>query len=355
MTKSELARQAALDRVGDAYVYGAWDQYCTVQNRNKYAKLSDTYADKIKQYCPRMSGKSDYCDGCKYLGHRIHDCRGLTSTCAKAAGIATITGQTVGKQWNADTWAIRGPIDTLPDVRYAQLFRHDGQKWAHTGCYIGNGETVDARSHAKGVIRGKLSDYKWTHWAIPKGMEDDAGSDAGQTSFVGSADTFPKGEGSEGGETVIYSALVTTDGGRLNVRSAPGYEMKDGKRVPKGEKIGALPNGEKIDVHMEYDLDKDGRPDWAFMAGDGLNGYVAMEYLTPIDRPESAQDATDGGGVQTPTDEEEALSAQDSAQGWGVYIPCDNLEEAKRYAGNVKGARIIKIEEPPGVAGGEGE
>ena len=73
MTKSEQARQAALERVGDAYVYGAWDQYCTVQNRNKYAKLSDTYADKIKQYCPRMSGKSDYCDGCKYLGHRIQD------------------------------------------------------------------------------------------------------------------------------------------------------------------------------------------------------------------------------------------------------------------------------------------
>jgi len=354
-TKSEQARQAALDRVGDAYVYGAWDQYCTVQNRNKYAKLSDTYADKIKQYCPRMSGKSDYCDGCKYLGHRIHDCRGLTSTCAKAAGIATITGQTVGKQWNADTWASRGPIDTLPDVRYAQLFRHDGQKWAHTGCYIGNGETVDARSHAKGVIRGKLTDYKWTHWAIPRGMYGEAEAppagaaysttgEAGGPPFPGDLE---RADGDEGeGDRVIYSARVKTSGGNLNIRSGPGTEY---------HKTGFYRNGDKLDVLAVYDTDGDGHPDWAFTGGDGITGYVSMAYLTPIDGPGSAQDGPDGGGVQTPTDEEEALSAQDSAQGWGVYIPCDNLEEAKRYAGNVKGARIIKIEEPPGVSGGEGE
>ena len=317
MTKAEQARQAAIDRVGDAYVYGAWDQFCTVQNRNKYAKLSENYADKIKQYCPRMSGKSDYCDGCKYLGHRIHDCRGLTSACAKAAGIETITGQTVAKQWNADTWAEKGPIDTLPELPYVQLFRHDGQKWAHTGIYIGNGETVDARSHAKGVIRCKLSDYKWTHWAIPKGMYEE----------------LP--EGNTGGDGVevdtMYEATVCTKSSDLNMRSGPGKAYKAFQTIPRGA---------TVEVLIEYDNG------WDFIRWNGMTGYVSAEYLKP-GTPTITVEPPDGGGVQTPTDEEEAQPAQDSAQGWGVWILCENAEEAKRYAGNVKGAIVVRFGADP--------
>ncbi len=179
MTKAEIARQAALDRVGDAYVYGAWDQKCTVANRNRYASLNDEYRDAIGNQCQRTKSNKSTCSGCKYEGRRIHDCRGLTSICAKAVGIV-IDGSTVARQWNADTWAEKGPIDTLPELPYVQLFRHNGTKWAHTGIYIGNGETVDARGHVYGVIRKKLSDYKWTHWAIPKGMYEEIPDDAGE-------------------------------------------------------------------------------------------------------------------------------------------------------------------------------
>ena len=354
MTRAEQARQAALDRVGDAYVYGAWDQPCTVANRNKYANLKDEYRDAIRNQCQRTKSNKSTCSGCKYEGRRIHDCRGLTSACAAAAGIV-IDGSTVARQWNADVWAEKGPIDTLPERPYVQLFRHNGTKWAHTGIYIGNGETVDARGHVYGVIRKKLSDYKWTHWAIPKGMDGEAeappagaaystAGEAGGPPFPGDLE---RADGEEGeGDRVIYSARVTTNGGNLNIRSGPGTEY---------QKTGFYRNGDKLDVLAVYDTDGDGHPDWAFTGGDGITGYVSMAYLTPIDGPGSAQDATDGGGVQTPTDEEEALSAQDSAQGWGVWIDCDNEEEARRYAGNVKRARIIRIEEPPGEAGGEGE
>ena len=31
MTRADTARQAAIDRVGDSYVYGAWDQQFTLK------------------------------------------------------------------------------------------------------------------------------------------------------------------------------------------------------------------------------------------------------------------------------------------------------------------------------------
>ena len=292
MTRAELARQAAIDRVGDAYVYGAWDQECTVANRKRYANLNSEYKDAIKNQCQRMKSNKSTCSGCKYEGRRIHDCRGLTSACAKAAGITTITGQTVAKQWNADTWERKGTIDTMPrELPYVQLFRYNGTKWTHTGIYIGNGETVDARGHTSGVIRSKLEAYPWTHWAIPKGMYEE----------------LPAEEETGGDLSVIYQAKVVTKSGDLNIRSGPGKSYSI---------IGGLPKGETVDV-LE---DRDG---WSHII-DGKEGWVSSTYLEP---------------VTIPIDESEPQPEK-----WGVYIPCDNEEEARRYAGDIKGAIVIRRE-----------
>ena len=354
MSRAETARQAAIDRVGDAYVYGAWDQLCNVRNRNKYANLSKSYAEKIKNQCQRQKGKKSSCDGCRYNGRRIHDCRGLTSSCAKAAGISSITGQTVGKQWNQDVWERKGEIATLPkELPYVQLFRYDGSKWAHTGIWIGGGETVDARGHAKGVIRGKLAEYPWTHWAIPRGMyenaEESGSATGGERPIPPPADAggppFPgdpgRVNGDEGGNGVReYNAVVTVKSGRLNMRSGPG---------PEYPVIFKLTNGTPVLVVSEYPNG------WAFVDEDGTQGYVSLAYLTPTDRPESAQDAPEGGDGQTPAPADEAQSAQDSAQLWAVWIACDSEDEARRYAGNIKGAVVVRYEKPPGQSGGEGE
>ena len=306
MIRAEAARQAAIDRVGDAYVYGAWDQFCTVQSRNKYANLSSKYADAIKKQCQRQSGKKSTCDGCKYNGRRIHDCRGLTSVCAKAAGITTITGQTVAKQWAGDTWERKGEIYTLPkEMPYVQLFRHNGTKWAHTGCYIGNGETVDARGHASGVIRCKLTAYKWTHWAIPRGMYDE----------------IP--ETQTGGESVIWSGIVTTKSGRLNIRKEPNTTS---------DAIGSLSKGAKVDIIKESN-------GWGQL-GDSNDGWVSLDYITRI----SDEPAPDPVGDPAPVDPAPAFS-------WAVWVPCDNEDEARRYAGDIKRAVIIRYDKPPDAKG----
>lgn len=323
MTKSETARQAAIDRVGDPYVYGAWDQPCTPAERRKYARLSPEYAEAIETQCQVMRGTKSTCKGCKYEGKRIHDCRGLTSACAGAAGIS-IRGQTVARQWAEDVWSAKGEITTLPkDARYAQLFRHNGSKWAHTGIYIGGGETVDARGHAYGVIRKKLNQYKWTHWAIPRGMDE------GTTSSGGDAATFPKGEGnvSTGGDGVIYSAIVTTKSGSLNVRSGPGTSYI---------KTGSLPKGEKIDVLMEYDLDGDGVPEWAFFGGDGKQGYVSLQYLTKVE--------------EEPTQQPPEPVADPDGLRYGVFVPCESRDAAEALKAAHPGA-ILTAYKPPDSKG----
>ncbi len=251
MTRAETAQQAAIDRVGDAYVYGAWDQQGTVANRNRYANLKAEYKEAIRNQCQRMKSNNRTCSGCKYEGRRIHDCRGLTSACAKAAGITAITGQTVAKQWNADVWADKGTIDTLPkDLPYAQLFRHNGSKWVHTGCYIGNGETVDARGHASGVVRCRLTAYSWTHWAIPKELYDE----------------LPE----MGGENVIWAGTVTTESGRLNIRKGPGTDYSI---------TGSLEKGEKVDIIAE----KNG---WGQL-GDSIDGWVSLKFITRLPSEEN--------------------------------------------------------------------
>lgn len=313
MTKSELARQAALERVGDAYVYGAWDQPCTAANRKRYASLSPEYADAIREGCQRMRGSKSTCKGCRYEGRRIHDCRGLTSACAGAAGIA-IRGQTVAKQWAEAVWAEKGGIGDLPkDARYAQLFRHNGSKWAHTGIYIGNGETVDARGHSYGVIRKSLGSYKWTHYAIPEGMEGDA-------------PVKP-----EGGDGVIYSAIVTTKSGSLNIRSGPGTQYPV---------TGKLPKGEKVDVMMEYDLDGDGTPEWAFFGGDGKQGYVSLQYLTRVE--------DEGTPSVTPEPQPEPAPDPDGLR-WAVFVPCESREEAETILKAHPGAILTAFKPPDAV------
>ena len=330
MTREETARQAALDRVGDAYVYGAWDQNCTPAERRKYAKLSPEYAEAIEDQCQVMRGTKSTCKGCKYEGRRIHDCRGLTSACAKAAGITDITGQTVAKQWNADTWSEKGEIGQLPkDRRYVQLFRHNGSKWVHTGIYIGGGETVDARGHAYGVIRKQLSQYKWTHYAVPRELDEPA----------------PKTEPS-GGDGVIYSAIVTTKSGSLNVRSGPGTSYI---------KTGSLPKGEKIDVLMEYDLDGDGVPEWAFFGGDGKQGYVSMQYLTKVEEPTSSV-TPEGAGTTSSGGDAATFPKGEGDDGsglrYGVFVPCESREAAEALQKAHPGS-ILTAFKPPDDGGDE--
>lgn len=142
---------------------------------------------------------------------------------------------------------------------------------------------------------------------------------------------------------MIYSAIVTTKSGSLNVRSGPGTSYI---------KTGSLPKGERVDVLMEYDLDGDGTPEWAFIGGDGKQGYVSMAYLTRVDEGATSSVTPDGAthsraeppqrGTEGKADGEE----DDIVMRYGVWVPCENMDQAVALAAAHPGS-IFAAYKPP--------
>lgn len=169
MSASATIRDYALKQVGGPYVYGATAKKCTPDYRRARQKQYPSFAEIIGQMCPVLAGKKSSCAGCKYAGRLAHDCAQLTRWAANAAGLSLPSGSK--SQWTKVNWAKKGTIDTLPRDQVAFLYRVTASGVPHTGIYTGDGWVVDARGHRQGVMRTKLSAYKWTHWAILPGME----------------------------------------------------------------------------------------------------------------------------------------------------------------------------------------
>lgn len=165
---SALLAAYAADQVGGPYIYGATAQRCTIGYRTARAEQYPEYADKIEGCCPALSGEGVGCSGCKWDGRIAHDCAQLVRYAAKAAGLSLPSGAT--SQWEDGDWAASGLIRDLPQDYICIVYRKRDGRMVHTGVYMGDGTTVEARGHADGVVRGEVGDYPWTHWAILRGM-----------------------------------------------------------------------------------------------------------------------------------------------------------------------------------------
>lgn len=159
--------------LGWSYVFGARGEYCSPANRRRF------YASKgkptIKSKCKNFDG-SGYagCSGCKwYPGGctRFYDCRGFTYWLFKQVGIL-ISGSGATSQYNDDAnWSEKGPIENMPKNKVCCVFRNDPstKKMEHTLLYDGEGHYIHCSSEVK---KCSVSQYKPTHYAIPKGLYD---------------------------------------------------------------------------------------------------------------------------------------------------------------------------------------
>ena len=177
MSKSNLIRNLAEACLGWPYVWGGYGQFCSPENRRAYADrgaCSSAEAEQIRKKCPVLSGKQSACAGCKYYpGGRVRffDCRGFTRWLLQQAGLS-LRGAGATSQWNDETnWAEKGPISDLPPEKVCCLFMRQGTKMSHTGMHIGNGVLIHCSGEVK---RGKVTDKGWTHYAIPKGLAEEA-------------------------------------------------------------------------------------------------------------------------------------------------------------------------------------
>lgn len=220
----------------------------------------------------------------------------------------------------------------------------------HIGLVDSDGEYVlNAKGTKAGFCRDKADG--WHSFAPLLGVTYPTTGSAGGPPFPaepGRAD----GDKGEAWSVTEYPAAVKVSSGRLNMRSGPGTEHSIVER---------LPNGTPLVVIAEFDTDGDGKADWAFVDEDGVQGYVSTAYIERKPPSQASPDSPPTNGGQGESAEPdlpfigEGDRPQDGGGVYGVFIPCDSEEEARRYAGNIKGAVLIRYDKPPGEPGGEGE
>ena len=218
--------------------------------------------------------------GSRWIGHHVTDCSGVMVYIWRQHGMSIYHGS------NTIRKKYCGELTRTPRPGYA-AYKVNGDDYHHIGIVAEDGLNVyEAKGTQTGFVMSAASSW---HCFAP-------------------FNDVNYGEEEQGGDLpVIYQAKVVTQSGSLNIRSGPGKNHSI---------IGSVPKGEVVDVLEERD-------EWAHII-DGKEGWVSMTYLKPltlsIDEPEPQPEK------------------------WGVYIPCDNEEEARRYAGDIKNAVVIRRE-----------
>ena len=177
MTKPEKVKDAAIQRIGDPYVYGGTGKQCTPSYRSARAIQYPNYASQIENNCPRLSGSATSCANCKWAdpetkeGRPCYDCAQFVLACMAAAGIPLVSG--ANSQWQKTRFTENGEISAMPTDKVAMIFRRDSGKMAHVGLYMGDGTVIHARGHKYGVVHDNLDEVRFTHYGIPAGLYDD--------------------------------------------------------------------------------------------------------------------------------------------------------------------------------------
>ena len=279
MDKREAIASAALCRVGYGYIYGATGWVCTEARLDAQARQYPACADKIYYY------------GRKYwLGKICYDCAQLTRRAAKDAGYSFVSG--ANSQWNMDIWEEKGTIDTLPNEKAIFLFVRDKStgRMKHVAVTVGDGWEVEARGHAYGVVRRKIADCSFTHWARLRGIDGEVQDPPPPTLK----------KGARGGDVKRMQALLLAAGHPLPKYGADG--------IFGAETLGAVK---------------------AFQAAQGLNTDSVVG------------EATWAALVSSQAEEGEEGEPQEEEKGYSVLIGGLSLDRAQEVASLYPGAQIV--------------
>lgn len=137
-------------QLGKPYWYGTFGQ----------AASEGVYEQKKKQYPSHYKWAYPKEDA----GVKVHDCVGLIKGYIWCDSNTDKTPSYVGSQDKSangmrDACKEKGSISSMPELPGVLVFMEH-----HVGVYIGNGEVIEARGHAYGVVKTKLKDRKWTSW-----------------------------------------------------------------------------------------------------------------------------------------------------------------------------------------------
>ena len=111
--------------------------------------------------------------GSRWIGHHVADCSGLFSWAFKQLGGYMYHGSnTMWAKYTVSSGKLKNGKrtdggDLMPGT--AVFTDHEGDK-THVGLYVGEGIVIEAAGTQQGVIRSKVTNTKWTHWGILKGV-----------------------------------------------------------------------------------------------------------------------------------------------------------------------------------------
>ena len=133
-------------QLGLPYWYGTYGQTAT-EALLKYKKT---------QY-PKYYTANDFIS---QYGKRVHDCIGLIKGYLWSDTPTSISKYNPKQDVSADGMLSickeKGKISTIPELPGVLVFMDQ-----HIGVYIGNGYVIEARGHAFGVVKTKLSSRPW--------------------------------------------------------------------------------------------------------------------------------------------------------------------------------------------------
>lgn len=189
--------------------------------------------------------------GSKWIGHMVADCSGVMVYIWKQFGLKIPHGSNSIRRQSV------GQTQLTPEPGYA-AFKVKKSDYYHIGIVGADGATVyEARGTQAGFVTSNAEE-----WDCFAAFNDVA--------YSGEVEPVP-----DQGTQVNYKATVTTQSGKLNLRSGPGTGYPVVDRIPKGS---------TVTVWMEY---ADG---WHFIDWDGEQGYCSGQYLTPLPPATSVPD-----------------------------------------------------------------
>lgn len=212
--------------------------------------------------------------------------------------------------WRQEGLTASGPSGHLPqrgrlDAAAGMLaFKRDGEDVHHVGLVTHEGTVIHSSSALGRVVETELTASEgWELLAVHRCIE---------TSSVGFAAAFPKGEGSgteerEGAGMESYKAKVVLQdaGSTLNVRNEPGTG---------GDVIGRLQHGAGVTVQAAFDNG------WLYVSyGDSGLGYVSGKYLQRVeDEPTATENVIAVSSDMTIVDD--AGNTFKPVGGWRVLV-----------------------------------
>ena len=196
------------------------------------------------------------------------------------------------------------------------IYDSDSGKCEHIAYYMGGigGYECIHSSASRGCVCGTTLKNGFTHVLRHRDIEGVTNDQNDQNEMIESIDEVKDMD-------VLYYVSVSTNGGALNLRSAPKIGNNILCEIPFGTKMAVL---------------KETSSEWLYVQYDNVTGYVSRSYTALLENTGDYDDEDDEPIMKEST----SLFSRGT---WGVFIPCGSKGNANSLSKHLNASRVIKL------------